>query len=379
MRNYLILIFLFKSAFLQGQNRNEFPDRCGSISKGLAKIISNENMQHFLRTTSISEPYLVKVYCTIFSDNDGTNAATNEDTIVKRFQSMVNFYSSRNICFALVGIRYIQNSDYNVQDADNEESEMYDLRIPNCLNVFFHNELFVSSGNIGGIAYGIPNTDAFISIKAGSFNNPNYPSLMPHEIGHVFGLYHTFETHPGDPLHGKENVDRTGPCSDCSLDGDLLCDTPADPDLSTTDPYLKNNTDNNCQYIGNRVDDCGVLYTPDTRNIMSYGQVTCLRFFSVNQGQRMRYYISTEAGLQNVMAQNEEVNFLPATYSSGTGWGVARDLYQFLPSIGPIVYNGSANYFFIANKIIVSPGNSVVRFSPSTGGKIVLKQNQYCN
>jgi len=379
MRTYLTLIIFLNSLFLQGQNIPELKNRCGSISKGLAKVISKDNMQKILRASSISEPYLVKVYFTVFSDNDGTNQATNEDTIVKRFQSMVNFYRDRNICFALIGIRYIRNSDYNVQDADNEESEMYDMRIPNCLNVFIHNELFVSSGNIGGIAYDIPNTDAFISINENSFNSFTYPSLMPHEIGHVFGLYHTFETHPGDPLHGRENVDRTGPCSDCSLDGDLLCDTPADPDISTNDSYLRNNTDNNCQYIGSRVDECGVLYTPDTRNIMSYGRTTCLRFFSINQGQRMRYYISTETGLQNVMAQNEEVNFLPATYSNETGWGVARDLYQFLPTIAPIMYNGSANYIFQANKIIVSPGNASVKFSPSAGGKIVLKKNQYCN
>lgn len=376
MKNYLIIIILLKSLMLQGQSRVEFSQRCGSISKGLAKVIPKERMQQFLRPGSTSEPYLIKVYFTIFSDNDGTNKASDEATIKSRFQSMVNFYSSSDICFALAGIREIRNSDYNVQDADNEESEMYDLRVSKCLNVFIHKELFVSSGGIGGIAYGIPNTDAFISVNGSDFNNPGYLSLMPHEVGHVFGLYHTFETHPWDPFHGKESVDRTGPCSDCSLDGDLLCDTPADPDLATDDGYLKNNTDNNCSYIGNRVDDCGVLYTPDTRNIMSYGKKSCLRFLSVNQGQRMRYYISTEAGLQNVAAQNNELNFLPSTYSSGNGWGIARDLYQFLPSLGSIIYNGTANYFFEAKKIIVSPG---VKFSPSTGGRIVLRPPQYCN
>ena len=61
--------------------------------------------------------------------------------------------------------------------------------------------------NLGQIAN---ENNAKIYIKGG---------CLPHEMGHLFGLLHTFEG------SGVENVDG----SNCDLVGDLICDTPADP------------------------------------------------------------------------------------------------------------------------------------------------------
>jgi hypothetical protein len=107
-------------------------------------------------------------------------------------------------------------------------------------------------------------------------------STMVHELGHYFGLYHTHET-----ALGAENVtrDNSNGCWDCQDDGDLLCDTPADPNLTST----ANNAPN-CAYTGSGTDGCGVAYNPSIFNIMSYADKACRITFTAQQRARMSVY-----------------------------------------------------------------------------------------
>ncbi len=101
------------------------------------------------------------------------------------------------------------------------------------------------------------------------------PSTFSHEIGHYFDLYHTHAT-----SFGVECPDG----SNCSVAGDLLCDTPADPGLSDdggshVSPYP------DCQYdnFASTPDGCSGTYNPQTENLMSYSQKPCRFFWSDDQ------------------------------------------------------------------------------------------------
>lgn len=101
---------------------------------------------------------------------------------------------------------------------------------------------------------------------------PDYPTLIAHEIGHFYGLFHTHEI-----FNGREHVARTN----CTTTGDLLCDTPADPGLGAHNVH-------NCIYQGNTLDPRGMAYIPETDLIMSYAPHTCRDRFSDEQLLRMR-------------------------------------------------------------------------------------------
>jgi len=103
------------------------------------------------------------------------------------------------------------------------------------------------------------------------------PSTLAHEIGHYFDLYHTHETQFG--------VECPTRASGCDSTGDLLCDTPADPNLDGL-----GKVDTNCAYtnfapIPATCD--ATPYDPPTRNLMSYSLRTCRNQFTAEQISRV--------------------------------------------------------------------------------------------
>ena len=99
---------------------------------------------------------------------------------------------------------------------------------------------------------------------------------LAHEVGHYLGALHTHET-----FRGAELVDR----SNCGVAGDLLCDTPADPNLW-------NGTLTGCTYTGASFDANGDLYRPDPSNIMSYAPSQCTQKMTEQQGAVVRSFIN---------------------------------------------------------------------------------------
>lgn len=146
--------------------------------------------------------------------------------------------------------------------------------VPNTINMYFMDDLFISDDFR---LLGFAEFPYFASVE----NRAVYldkefvtdGATLIHELGHFYGLFHTHET-----FMGREFVNGTN----CETAGDLLCDTPADPNLGTPG-FLAG-----CQYVANVGDPNGDPYTPPGANYMSYAPSACVREFSTQQQALIR-------------------------------------------------------------------------------------------
>ena len=179
------------------------------------------------------------------------------------------FYANANMNFYLCdGINYIDNSSY-YDFVDSDEAALTGANnVSGLINIYFANSATrASSGNsVCGYAYYPGGPDTIIMVNSCALNG----STLAHEMGHFFSLRHT---HNG----GTELVDG----SNCTTDGDYLCDTPADPTLSYS------NVTSSCVYIGTGTDANGDTYVPDPSNVMSYSRKPCRTYFSPEQYARL--------------------------------------------------------------------------------------------
>jgi gliding motility-associated-like protein len=109
--------------------------------------------------------------------------------------------------------------------------------------------------------------------------------LLAHEMGHYLTLYHTFE--------GQNCLN-----NDCTLNGDLVCDTPPDRSINSS-PC--NSPENSC-----RTDTLSGFTKdqPDNiSNFMDYGS-PCPSVFTFGQAERMRTYLEVYSG-GSLLASNK--------------------------------------------------------------------------
>lgn len=358
MLRYIISLILLTgtiSAFAQRECPSRPPSRF--IIRDSASMAQRAQQYRTLATL----PLIMKIWVVAFSDDDGSNQSVADDTIMMRIGNMSNYYSSHDICFVLGGIEHVKSSDLNVQAFDSEEDELEPYLRDGFITVFVHRSLRDENLKYwGGWAYDIPNT--YLSVDGDRI--ANLPDLLAHEMGHCFGLYHTFET-----AHGTESVARNGSCRDCDTEGDLLCDTQADMD--TDEMFINPST---CEYTGHFTDECNVIYKMAPTNIMTYGRASCRDHFTTAQGGRCRDFIMDQLGdlFDKIAADYRDVTNL-ITYSSGYISAVAR--YQVSFQSLSFGIEGSAKLFSSARQLDVKPGTT---FSPGSTGYAHLKPNTFC-
>ncbi len=279
MKSIFLILFIFINSQLFSQiliNENcAYKNNIFSSIGFNKKEINTENLHNYLDSLgynkdSLNVYYKVPVKFWIYRQDDGSGGVSNKE--IKDYINYLNYYYSINN----TGIRFYLNTDITYIDKSKYYLMRYMSQAPfqsmknrtkGNLNVIIARRLH-KSGKFGkrqeyNGTYNTVTKGVIISSKTST-------SSLSHEIGHFFGLKHPHE----DWKKGKrkqEAVDHSRRFNRifnhrliCEQNGDGLCDTPAEPDLTMY-------SDKNCKYTGWNVKDAwGDVYKPSTKNIMSY-------------------------------------------------------------------------------------------------------------
>ncbi|CAN5241440.1 hypothetical protein BH09BAC1_BH09BAC1_03260 [soil metagenome] len=178
-----------------------------------------------------------------------------------------------NVAFAPIGFSFkvcqtitVPDYRYRVIDEGTKLPELVDLYYkPEVINMYFTD---TAQGDQGGPLDGFGfMPGAFDAIVLGSQAMKASSFSITHQLGHFFGLYHTFETIFTPELANGSN---------CQTAGDLVCDTEADP---------RGTVGSNCIHQGPVADIQGNRYAPPYDNYMQFQECGCR--FTVQQYQRM--------------------------------------------------------------------------------------------
>ena len=197
------------------------------------------------------------------------------------------FYLTAGIEFYICGVNYIDDSDWYDFDDTEEGALTAAHSVDDAVNIFFVGD--INSGAWCGYAYYPWDADYSINVMMKNSCTTSYENgTLVHEMGHFFDLQHTHDgTENGNTDSDAEHVPRSGGNSNCTTDGDMLCDTEADPNGSN---------DGGCNFINDGVDTEDIYmntYAPDLDNIMSYYSDYCGGSFTAGQYTRIANGLTT--------------------------------------------------------------------------------------
>ena len=212
-------------------------------------------------------------------------ANIQEAAIQANVDDLNRFFAPICASFEICEFNYIDNFQYDILDegagASPEWQEMKTkYNQTRRINMYFIQESignqFCGFAAVGGIA-AVENVGIVILKEC---VGPTSKTIS-HEMGHFFGLVHTFE---GADSGNPEAVDG----SNCATAGDQLCDTPADPYVAgdPVEDYV--DVGLGCRFISQKIDPVtGEYYVPDVGNIMSYYPGACRCGFTNEQYIKM--------------------------------------------------------------------------------------------
>ncbi len=170
--------------------------------------------------------------------------------------------------FSICQINYIENYQYNNLTRENEQGFISQYLEPNMINIIVVEQLADYAGNpVCSYTYYPSEHKNYLFIAKDCFD----PANLTHQMGHLFGLYHTHESSFGQEHPNGQN---------CENSGDLICDTPADP-------MLAGKVNDACTYtantkIGNE------YYNPVVTNFMSFTRPSCMCELTHEQNKRIQ-------------------------------------------------------------------------------------------
>ena len=170
----------------------------------------------------------------------------------------------------------LEDLSANAYKPYNDFSAKYDEPDMISIYIFDHNKEFcnitptsVSCGRTGGFSYIL--SERTNNLVMSRFDLSDI-KVFAHEMGHFFGLYHTFE----EAQYGKDDFNP----DNCADIGDRICDTPPDPG-TIYEVYVNYTT---CE-LHNLENEKGLPYKPLIENYMGYYKPCYLKEYSFTQGQ----------------------------------------------------------------------------------------------
>ncbi len=294
---YKIKLFIFSFSLLLGFCANSYAQEnnesgCGTLTsdetldyiqnfQSQIKTFEEEYRQLTSKSSkssnskNASAPVInsIPIKAHIIRKSDGTGGLNTSD-LYKAVEDLNSIYTDAFLEFFLCdGINYINNDDFYNHFEKNKENQLTNGNFTaGVINIYFTDYVEISHGDsLCGYANTFGGPDVIVMNKDCATNGTS----LAHEMGHFFSLLHT---------HGSSNSKLTTELvdgSNCDTDGDMICDTPADPQLT----YY--NVNSNCDYTGNKTDANGAPFNPDTSNIMSYSRHSCKSHFSPQQLARI--------------------------------------------------------------------------------------------
>ncbi len=280
-RFYLSLL-LAGLAALYAYTPSASADDCGTelTAADIQAISSLLDEQSLARETRSNDFYDLPIAMHIVRQSNGTGGisaaeveASIDSAIILFAQVNVSIYEIQPVNFIDEDFFYFDMSSSTQMDS----LKRYD-KVANAVNIYW----VPSSSGFGycGIS-SFPSSGVqgiIMNNNCGGLLSKN--STLVHEIGHYFNLMHTHE-----PAFGIECPNG----SNCTTAGDLVCDTPADPNVSG---HVGLPPD--CLYdnFASPPGGCDATpYSPPVDNIMSYSRQSCRDILTPGQVDRFRFAV----------------------------------------------------------------------------------------
>lgn len=291
MRKNLVRAFLFSALILPLIGSAQSTQGvCGTHGDAtIDRLIKNKEAiaKGLIRSRGAVIYLPVKYHLVAKTDGSGR---VSEIDVLEMHCKLNEMYADQEVQFYIKdGFNYINNDAVYDRHQFTQGTIMNPRRDLNAINVFIVNDATPQNQQAPGTVLGYYLSDRdWIVIKRDQARRSS--QTLPHEMGHFLSLSHPHRgwdsvpfdaEYPGWPnapaiaSNGNTATEKVDG-SNCSIAGDLLCDTKADYNFGY-------GWQQNCNYAGGAKDPAGVTLDPDETLIMSYFSDQCVNRFTEEQ------------------------------------------------------------------------------------------------